>query len=59
KDTTNNTVMMSFNPPVSPPSELPMTGDSFPIGALLAFLGAVLPVLGWLGFRMRTKKSNA
>jgi len=38
---------------VRPPSALPKTGDGFPMGALLALLGAALAGLGWLGYRLR------
>jgi len=38
---------------IRPPSDLPKTGDGFPMGILLVFLGTALIGLGWLSFRAR------
>lgn len=42
--------------PQPPPSELPKTGDGFPMGMLVALMGAMLVGLGWMGYRMRKDK---
>ena len=41
-----------------PPSELPLTGDAFPLSVLLALFGILLASVVWLGFRMKEKAEN-
>jgi len=38
-----------------PPSELPLTGDAFPLSVLLALFGILLVSVVWLGFRMKER----
>jgi len=39
-----------------PPSTLPKTGDGFPMGTMLALLGAALVAMGWMGHRLRRQR---
>jgi len=41
-----------------PPSDLPKTGDGFPLYTALALLGAALAVFGWMVYRWRAHKSQ-
>ena len=41
-----------------PPSELPLTGDTFPLSVLLALFGILLTSVVWLGFRMKERAEN-
>jgi len=39
-----------------PSSNIPKTGDGFPIALLIVLMSALLAGLGWLGYRMRKEK---
>ena len=43
--------------PPQPPSNLPRTGDGFPLRQLLALMGITLAGLGWLGRRGRGRRA--
>ena len=52
-------VAVAAIPIALPQSPLPKMGDAFPLWQLLAVMGVAMVGMGWLGYRMRTRKSKA
>lgn len=52
----NQAARFNITEAAQPPSDIPQTGDGFPLYALL---GVCLSALGWLGLRMRSGKPGA